>query len=164
MSYRAHPAVPPAKGRAHSVGAGLFMLLVACGFVVVPTIIHFDSQPGGNLTAQAAGQVTRIRPSGTYGSDGRLSNACGLDYVFEVAGQEHTGRSAVSSTSYCRYQVGDGVDIRYDPASPDDSVFVRKSILDVALLALQVAVGLTVCGFGVREIVLALRARRQPAR
>jgi len=44
---------------------------------------------------------------------------CGPSYEFTVAGVRHQGDSPNVAEAYCRFSVGSGIDITYDPQDPD---------------------------------------------
>jgi hypothetical protein len=137
----------------------IFMIVFGLVFVAVPAAIYFASRPGANEAAEVTGAVVEVNRVESSDPDG--GTTCLVNYAFKADGEMWAGRSRVSSSSYCKYQRGSEVTVRYDPASPGDNSMVDNSVGNGLFLLLFVAVGLGAAGYGVSRLVAAIRIPRQ---
>lgn len=124
----------PYGGRSRpGIYSQLIGTLVALAFVGMGVYLYSMSSTGGGTAT--TGTVIQVI---TYSGD----STCSLRAEFSVGGESYQAGAGHSSSGFCSMNVGDNVEIHYDPADPTDAAILDTTL--VWLIAIFPVVGLLV--------------------
>jgi hypothetical protein len=117
---------------------GLFLLpplFCAIGFGILLLAEHFFSKTYSfvKIAQTTSGTITGIDWSTSRDSKGHSSQFAYPVYEFQLNGQPHKGKSTIGSSS-SPYQVGERIEVLYDPKNPDKSRI--KSVVELWLTSI----------------------------
>lgn len=147
-------------GRGIGRVVGIMMILFSFPFVAVGvfSIIGALSSVGDATTE---GTVTGIERDYMTDSDGDRSQVCQVLYEFSLDGKQYSGRSGVSSNTYCGIREGSTVRVSYKADNPTNNTYRDSGDISFIVFGgIFTVVGMIPFVIGLSALVAVSRSKR----